>query len=154
MALNQNQFALIPIQGMMDLRFNPAVISAQIDTSSAGGLVAGQPVKMVDSAGGVPKVVECAADTDDVYGFLVYDLKQTVFAIGAPVEVACMRDNVMFMTASAAIARNAQVEIVLSGVKVATAASGKRIVGRALDKAAANGDVIRVTIDLPGGLVP
>ena len=154
MALNQNQFALIPIQGLMDLRFNPAVISAQIDTSSAGGLVPGQAVKMVDSAGGVPKVVECAADTDDVYGFLVYDIKQATFAIGARVEVAAMRDNVMYMTASAAITRNAQVEIVVASSKVATAASGKRIVGRALDKAAADGDLIRVTIDLPGGLVP
>lgn len=150
--LQQNQFALAPIQGMADLRFNANTISAQVDSSSAGGLVPGQPVKLVDSAGGVPKVVECAADSDDVYGFIQYDIKSQVFDAGARVELSAMRDNVMYMTASAAIARGAPVAIVLSGVKVVTASTGQMIVGRAYDKAAANGDLIRVTIDLPGAL--
>lgn len=150
MSLSINQFAMSPVQGQMDLRFNPGVISGQIDTTSAGSLIPGQPVKMVDSAGGVPKFVECAADTDDVYGFITYDIKSQLFNAGDRVEVAAMRDNVMYMTASAAIARNAKVMIVVSGSKVATATTGKTIVGRALDKASLNGDLIRVTIDLPG----
>lgn len=150
MSLNISQFGQSTVQGAMDLAINPSIISGEIDVSSAGNLVAGQSVKMVDSVGGVPKFVECAADTDDVYGFLVYDIKTKLFNAYSRVEVAAMRNSVMYMTASAAIARNAKVMIVVSGSKVATATSGKTIVGRALDKAAADGDLIRVTIDLPG----
>ncbi len=149
MSQNINQFSQSPIQGMMSLLLNKTV-SGQVDTSSGGGLIPGQSVKMVDSAGGVPKFVECAADTDDVYGFIVYDIKSQTFGVGDRIEVAAMRNDVMYMTASAAIARNAKVMIVVAGSQVATATSGKIIVGRAFDKAAALGDLIRVTIDLPG----
>lgn len=154
MAISQNQFAQTEVQGVVDMRFSPNIISAQIDTTSGGGLLPGQAVKIVDSAGGIPKVVEAAADTDDVFGFLTYDMRRATFAVGDKVEIAFFRGTIMYMTASAAIARGAQVEIVVASKKVATAASGKRIVGRALDKAAADGDLIRVIVDLPGALVP
>lgn len=150
MALNQNQFTQATVQGQMDLKFQPSVLSCQIDTTSAGALPAGQAVKIVDSAGGIPKVVECAADTDDVFGFLIYDMRRATFEVGDKVEVAALRGNVMYMTASAAIARNAKVAIVVASDKVVTATTTKVVVGRALDKAAADGDLIRVVIDLPG----
>lgn len=145
-----NQFAQAPVQGMMDLRFNPGVVAAEIDVTEAGQLVPGQAVKVVDTAGGVPKVIACTADSDDVFGFILYDIKSRVFVAGDMCELAAMRDNVMYMTASAAIARNAQVTIVIGSKKVATATGGDRIVGRAYDKATADGQLIRVTIDLPG----
>lgn len=145
-----NQFLQAPLQGMTDLRFNGQTISGEVDVSSAGGLVAGQAVKMIDSQGGVPKFVECAADTDDVYGFINYDIKSQVFNALSRVEVSAMRNNVMYMTANAAIARNAKVMVVIASNTVATATTGKTIVGRAFDKALLNGDLIRVTIDLPG----
>ncbi len=150
--LNQNQFAQIPVQGMLDLRMNPNTMSAQVDSSESGTLVPGQAVKMVDSAGGVPKVVACAADEDDVFGFINYDLKDASFVAGDRLELSVLSGNVMFMTASAAIARNAEVMIVVSGSKVATVTSTNRIVGRALDKASADGDLIRVAIMLPGSI--
>lgn len=150
MAQLQNQFSQAPVQGEMDLLHNPAVLSAQVDSTSAGGLVPGQAVKMVDSSGGLPKVVECALNSDDVFGFIAYDVKSSSYSTPDKLELASMRDNVMYMTASAAISRNAQVAIVVSGSKVVTATSGMRIVGRALDKASADGDLIRVMIDLPG----
>ncbi len=150
MTLNINQFAQTPIQGMLDLHFNGQTISAQLDSTSAGSLLPGQAVKVVDSAGGVPKVVECAADTDDVFGFINYDIKSKLFNAGDRVELSAMRNNVMYMTASAAIARNAKVMVVIASTKVATATTGKTIIGRAFDKALADGDLIRVTVDLPG----
>lgn len=151
MALNQNQFAMSVVQGQMDLRFNPSVIAARIDATSAGNVAPGTPMKIVSkTTAGVPNVVECAADTDDVFGFVSYNLKNQNFDAGDLVDLAAMRDNVMYLTASAAIASNAKVMIVVSGVKVATATSGKTIVGRALDGAAAAGQLIRVYIDLPG----
>lgn len=151
-AVSQNTFAQAPIQGLLDMRFNPNTLPVQIDSSSAGSLVPAQAVKMVDSAGGEPKVVECTADTDDVYGFINYDQKSRSFEPYDKAEISALRGNIMYMVASGAISRNAQVMIVVASTKVATATSGKRVVGRALDKAAADGDVIRVVIDLPGAL--
>ena len=147
-----NQFIQSPEQGQLDLKFNPNSISCQVDVSSAGSLLPGQAVKMVDSVGGVPKVVECAADEDDVFGFINYDIKSKSFSALDKVEISAFAGNVMFMTASAAIARNAEVMIVVASKKVALATLANRIVGRALDKATADGQLIRVYINLPGNL--
>lgn len=147
MALNINQFSQSAIQGMLDLKFGGAVVAAQVDTSSAGNLVPGQSVKVVDSSGGVPKVVECAADSDEVWGFLCYDQVQPDFDAFDMCMVALVNGGAcMFMTASAAIARNAVITPVISGVKVKTSAGGGRDSGRAYDKAAADGDLIRVIL--------
>lgn len=148
--LGPNLFSQITVQGVLDLRFNGQTVSGEIDATSGGGLIPGQAVKMVDSLNGVPKFVECAAATDDVYGFINYNIKNQTFGVGDYVEVSAMRNNVMYMTASAAIARNAKVMIVVSGSKVATATTSNTIIGRAFDKAVNAGDLIRVTIDLPG----
>jgi hypothetical protein len=147
-----NQFSQTPVVGQMDLRFNPGVVSCILDSTSAGNLLPGQPVKVVDGYGGTPHVVECAANSDDVFGFIAYSIKDQVFNAGMKLEIAAMRDNVMYMQASAAIARNAQVAIVigLTDPLVVTATAGMTIVGRAYDKALAAGSVIRVQIDLPG----
>jgi hypothetical protein len=151
MALNISQFAMSTVQGAIDLTVGVrSVLSAQIGSGSAGGLVAGQAVKLVNSAGGIPDVVECAADTDDVFGFIAYSIKDQAFAALDKAEIAFGRGAVMYMTASAAIAPGDKVMIVVASKKVAIATSGKTIVGRALDKAAADGDLIRVMIDLPG----
>lgn len=152
MVLNQNQFQQSPVQGQLDLLVSSSTIACQIDSSSAGNLVPGQAMKMVDSAGGVPKIVEAAADTDDIFCFLNFNQKDQDFDAYDAVEVSYFKSNVMYMTASAAIARNAEVMVVIASKKVATATSGKRIVGRALDKASADGDLIRVLINLPGAL--
>lgn len=153
-ALNQNQFALQPIQGELDLRFNAQTIAVAIDTSSVGGLLPGQPVKVVDSVGGVPKVVECAANSDDVFGFINYNIKNKLFNAGDAAEISAFRGNVMYMTASGAIARNGKVAVAISlaAPTVVAATSGMMIVGRAFDKAVNVGDLIRVEIDLPGAL--
>jgi hypothetical protein len=147
MTLNINQFNQSAIQGMTDLRFGGAVVSAQIDVSSGGSLPPGQAVKVVDSLGGVPKVVECAADSDEVFGFIVYDQIHPTFDAYDPCNIALVNGGAcMFMTASAAIARNAVVTIVVASDKVKTAAGGGRDVGRAYDKASADGDLIRVLL--------
>ena len=156
MAQLQNQLVQSPVLGAMDLRFNSNNISVEIDVSSAGGLVPGQPVKMVDSAGGVPKVVECAADSDDVFGFLIFDLKSSVYNALDKAEIALVNGaGVMYMNSNAAIARDAQLAIVSGtpgNVQTAVALSGKTIIGRAFDKATAANQLIRV-IMLPAKAV-
>jgi len=154
MALNINQFALQAIQGMVDLKVGPSnLIAVDIDSSSAGGLVPGQAVKIVNVAGGIPNVVECALNSDDVFGFIVYDIKNQTFSAGDKATVAFARGTAVYMTASAAIVPNAKVAIVIASNKIVTATTGMMVVGRALDKASADGDLIRVIVDLPGAVV-
>lgn len=146
----QNQFSQSAVKGLLDLRFNPSVMSCQVDASELGSLVPGQAVTMVDSADGIPKIIAAADDEADVFGFIVYDVKSDVYVAGDRCEVAFASGNVMYMLSDAAIARYAQVMPVISGVEVATATLGdKAIIGRALDKASAGGQLIRVLIDLP-----
>ena len=155
MALNISQFAQSVVQGVLDLSVGVrSVLSAQISSTSAGGLVAGQSVKLVDASGGIPDVVECASDADDVFGFIAYDIKDQSFDGLMKAEIAFGRGAVMYMTASEAIIPGAEVMVVIASKKVAVATEGKRVIGRALDKAAGDGSLIRVMIDLPGALVP
>lgn len=148
--LQLNQFNQIPVQGQLDLHFNPQTISCEVDSSELGSLVPGQAVKMVDSDGGVPKVVAAALNSDDIFGFINYNLKDKTYVAGEAVELSFFKGNVMQMTASAAIARNAKVAVVIADKEVVTASGGMTIVGRALDKATAADQLIRVIIDLPG----
>lgn len=150
MTLNINQFAQSPVKGMLDLKFNPETIVCRVSDSEVTALVPGQAVKISDVAGGIPVVTAVAADTDDVYGFVNYNIKNQSFAAGVEVEISFFRGNVMYMEASAAMARNAQVAVVVAGQKIVTAGAGQRIVGRLIDKASADGDLVRVVIDLPG----
>lgn len=153
---SQNVFNMSPIQGQMDLRFNPAVLSGFIDASSAGGLVPGQAVKAVSKTGSafgaLPiALVEIAAITDDIFGILIYNIKNQTFGANMAVEVAAMRDNVIYLTSGAAIATNAKVQMVLATPgQVITQTGSNRVVGRALDGASGSGQLIRVMIDLPG----
>lgn len=145
-----NQFSQAPVKGQMDLRFNMNVVSCRVKSDESSALVHGQSVKIVDLADGVPTVTAVAADTDDVFGFVSYSNKDQSFAAGDMLEIAALRGNVMYMEASAAIARWARVAVVVSGSKVVTASGTKTVIGRAYDKAATSGDLIRVVIDLPG----
>lgn len=153
--LNPNQFSQIPYLGMIDLRFPPNTVSVIIDVSQSGGLTAGAAVKIVDSAGGVPKVVGCSADNDQVLGFINFDIKTVSFTAGMPAEIS-MAGNCMYLYSTTAIARGLQVCLTLStngGVAAATGSSAKRIVGWAYDKAPASGYLIRVMLKTPSYLL-
>lgn len=148
---NPNQFAMAPYLGMIDMRFPYNSISVLIDASQSSSLLAGSAVKMVDSIGGVPKVVGCSADSDEVLGFINYDIKTVAFAPGMPAEIS-MAGNVMYLYATAAISRGVQVVLDLStvgGVQSSSGLSGDNIVGWAFDKASAGGQLIRVFLKTP-----
>lgn len=148
---SQNQFTISEILGMLDMRFNPNSVAVQIASTQEGSLYAGQAVKIVDSAGGVPKVIACAADSDSVLGFLNYNIKNAAYLAGDAAEIS-MAQNVMFLRATAAIARGAQVALDLTtigGVKPVSGSGGENIVGWAFDKAVSAGDLIRVMLTTP-----
>lgn len=148
--LNQNQFKQLPVQGQLDLAPGGASSTLAARVAAGSTLIPGQAVTIVDIAGEIPVVAAVAADTDDIFGLAEYDIKNQSLIEGKIVNLSRGRLNIMYMTASAAIAPYARVMVVVASKKVATATSGKRIIGYALDKASADGDLIRVQIDLPG----
>lgn len=155
--VSSNQFAQAPYLGMIDLRFPYNSVSVLVDASQASALYSGSAVKMVDSIGGVPKVIGCSALSDSVLGFINFDIKTVQFVAGVPAEIS-MDGNVMYLYATAAIARGEQVVLDLStngGVQSSAGKSGDTIVGWAFDKATAPGQLIRVFLKTPSfSLVP
>lgn len=152
---NPNQFAQAPFLGMIAELTESINFPAQIGPAQSGSLLAGCFVKMVDSAGGVPKVVAASADSDDVWGAIIYNIKNASYAAGAVCQVA-MEGSFMWLTATAAIARGAQVALdyaTSGGVKPISGSGGERIVGRAFDKATVAGQLIRVLIKTPSSSV-
>ena len=148
MSINPNQFAMETVQGQSDLGFHGSVITAEVSASQATALVAGQAVKLEDSAGGLPKVLSLAASSEAAFGVVLRNLKDSTFPANARVEIA-LEGSVVYMTAAAAIARGAKVEFVQASNKVTTAAGTNPVLGFALDKAAADTDLIRVYILTP-----
>lgn len=149
-----NQFAQTAEQGFLDLQSGMNnIIECQVSASESGSLIAGEAVKMEDSAGGLPKVLALTANTDATFGFVVYNGKDTSFEAKESLSVA-IKGTVMWMVAGAAIARGAAVEVVYTTKKVITSAGINPRVGFALDKAAADGDLIRVYVETPAVVQP
>lgn len=146
-SMNPNQFAQKSLLGMLDQMMNYNTVPVEVDSSESGEIFAGMAVKIVDSKGGVPKVVKCSADSDEVFGFVNYSIKDQKFTAGMRMEVS-QAGNVMYLYATTAIARGARVTLnVVSpgGVAELVGSSGDRIVGFAFDKGAV-GDLIRVKL--------
>lgn len=153
--LSQNQFTESSFLGMVDQRFNYNTSEVEIDLSQSGSLYPGQAVKIVDSADGIPKVIGCAANSDVVFGFINFDIKTQIYVAGDRAEIS-QSGNVIYLYATGAIARGAQVTLDLStkgGVGQLVGSSGASIVGYAYDKASAAGQLIRVKVAAPSYLV-
>lgn len=142
-----NQFSQTPVKGQLDLAFNHNTISCVIKSDYSGAKIpSGTAVKLVDVDSKRIVVEPIAADTDKVFGFINYNMKDDGYEANDAVEVSGA-DNVMYMEAGAAIARGAEVMPVVTGAKVITATVGdKAIAGYALDKAGADEDLIRVVV--------
>lgn len=153
MTVNQNQFQQSVVKGQLDLRMSPSVLSCRVKSDEAAPLVPGQAVTVVDSGGGTPEVTAATGAGDDIFGFVSYNPKQASYSAGEALEIVFGHGSVQYMEASAAVARNAEVAIVVTDQKVKTAVATERVVGRALDKASADGDLIRVIVNLPGAVL-
>ena len=141
-----NQFRLSTEKGTLDQAINVNILPCKIDPASVADFSGSNAfaVKLVDVAGSGIIVDKATAITDSILGFVVYSTKTNSPVAGDYIRVASTQ-SVMFMEASAAIARGADLEINLTGDKVATQATGTSI-GTALDKVAADGDLVRVLI--------
>lgn len=148
MTQSQNQFAQTAEKGTVDLDGLPTnVLSCQVSFSELSDIVDGQAIKIEDSAGGVPKVLALDALTDNIDGYVVKTQKQSTYVAGDRLQVA-IDGTVMVMEANGAIARRGEVEVAGLGTtaKVAPALGTNTKGGIALDKASADGDLIRVYI--------
>jgi hypothetical protein len=150
MALNINQFAQTAEVGYLDLQTGlNNVLTCIHKAGESTALVPGQAVKLVDSYTAIP-AVEDSAISEVAFGVVVNNLKDVDFPAEARLEVARV-GTVMFMKASAAIARGANVQYDPTTNKVATKASTNGILGQALDKASGDNAIIRVTINPASG---
>ena len=96
-------------------------------------------------------MIGCAANTDEVLGFINFDIKSVAFVAGSMCEIS-MSGNVIYLYAATAISRGAEVILALpsSGAVQALIGSGAaNKVGWAFDKATAPGALIRVFLKTP-----
>lgn len=153
--LSQNAFAQSPYLATLDQSFNYNTRSVQIDNSATGIIYAGCAVKIIASSqgpGGVPKVVPCTADTDEVYGFIIFNFKDVAYVPGSFCEIS-QNGNVQYLYATGAISPGQLVTVDLhtnGGVAASTAPNN--IVGNAMDQATAAGQLIRVNVTCPSYL--
>jgi len=148
MGQNPNQFSQNAEVGDIDLQGGASNVMSVLAAAGTATLPAGTAVKMADVAGKMPQVTKTTADADEVLGFVVHNFKKGSYEAGEALEIA-IKGTIMYMTAGAAIARGAEVEYDVSEEKVITEAGTNPKVGWALDKAAADGDLIRVYIETP-----
>lgn len=151
-----NQFAETMQVGMTDLRLNYNTIAVQFDPAGSGELRSGAAVKWSIVEGGIPMVVPCTGEDDDICGFVNFNFKDVKYIPGDTLEMS-MKGNVMYLMATEPINRGLNLTSLpaavpggtTGGVRVAPAASGYPICGIALDTAAQSGKLIRVLIEAP-----
>lgn len=144
MAQTSNQFSLTLNKGSLTLDPNWDSFNCVVSGTEAGTLVPGQAVVLVDEAAARLPVAAAAATTDDIFGFIPYNVKTNEYVAEDNIKIA-KRNDVIVLEAGAAIARGADLEAVITGSKVQTQATGT-VIGKALDKATADGDLIRVLL--------
>ena len=142
---NVNQFSQTHEKGHIDTKIGGVIIPCKL----TGPAKAGASVKLVDSASKEIEVVEVATQADVAFGVIVRDYKKSSYVAGDFVEVL-VKDGIMRCEASEAIARGAEVSYVITGQKVESADATECVIGTALDKASADGDLIRVLINCQG----
>lgn len=114
-SLSQNQFSQSSYLGMVDQAFDYNTLVCQVDASQSGSIVAGAAVKFATTAGGVPKVVACTAEADQLAGFVNFSIKDQSFVAGQALSIS-MAGNVLYLYAALAINRGNQVVSLPSGV--------------------------------------
>lgn len=149
--LSQNAFVQGPVVGLVDMPYDYSTFSAMIDVTAGTAVYSpGTAMKIVaNTSGGVPKVIACSANSDEVFGLINYNLKNVTYGISDRVELS-MSGNVMWLYATAAITQGAQVCLdVSSPGAVQPTGNSSKVVGFALDGAAASGALIRVVLRNP-----
>lgn len=134
------------IKGRKVLPANTESFSGMIDSSVEGSVVPGTPMKIVATSAKLPHFAPCTSDSDNIIGFLEWNVIRSAYVAGTPCQVS-PDTNVMYMEASGSI--NAGVNVAMdsySNITVKAAGAGDKIIGYALESATAAGQLIRVKI--------
>ena len=136
-------------KGMLDLGLNWELIDCRIDPASVADFTNANAFafKIVSAAGRSIIVDLATVATDKIFGFVPYEVRKNTYAAGDFIRLG-RNSVIMKMEASAAIVRGATLEILPAGNKVVTKTTGS-VVGLALDNATADGDLLRVEINIP-----
>ena len=142
-----NTFRLENEKGFVEFASEDQIYSCTVLSNQGAITFAGQPYFIVPTVVGEQIIVtHSTVVTQPTFGFQIQDVKRDQKTGGDQIRIATS-GAVVTMEASGAIDRGADLEIVPTGIKVAVAATGNaQIIGISLDRALANGDLIRVRI--------
>lgn len=140
-----NQFAISNEKGSLTLLQNNNVFDGLVSASEAGTLAPGAGLVITDVAGKKTRFELATAATDEIFGFVPFDIRVSSYVANDAVKAAS-NDCVMIMEASAAFASGAKLQFDPATLKVATQTGSNTIIGIALEKSAADGDLIPVFI--------
>lgn len=150
--MNLNQFAMGAEHGMLDLTTNPnpAVMTARFHAIEGGAHVEpGEGVVLTDLGAddtpGPPIVQQRAAAGEAIMGVVILSTKENLRGDTDLVEIAGF-GAVVWMRASAALARGAAVTLTVATPGYVEAVGGNELFGRLLDKASAADELVRVLI--------
>lgn len=125
------------------------VVSAMIDESVSEKVYVGQAMKLVSNADGIPQIAPIAADTDEVFGYVVHENSRSAYSAKEVCEIA--QKGGRYLVARGAISAGAQLISVADEVGVLAAATGSssaKIVGYAYDSAV-DGQKFGAVLDVP-----
>lgn len=156
---NLNQFQLQHSVGDLDLNYfgGMNVVSVLFNPTDTTHTVApGVGVKLTDLgssdiAGGVPIVALRSAATDSIFGIRIRNTKAASTAYNNVMEIAIL-NSVVYMKATAAFLRGAKLTLDTAQDGYVKAKGTDTLVGIALDKASAVGDLVRVWVKAEGYL--
>lgn len=156
MSVNLNDFSISPAVGDVDLAHSTgeSIISVRFGyEETAGDIEAGEGVILSDLGAndtpGAPIVAIRASEIVPIYGVKIRSTKKAKVEGGDVFEIA-KRGAVVRFKAAAAIARGSAVTLTLATPGQVKAVSTKTPLGITLDKAAAEGDIIRVELTCDG----
>ena len=151
MTQNLNQFSQSAERGQISLLGAEGfVVSAIIDSSETGTILAGDAVEIITTSKGIPKVKKLANAGNAVFGFAIYNPVKNANVAGDRIEVM-ITGGVMYMIASEAINAGVDVEYDITTGKIApyvvdSGITPNTIVGKTIDYASGNNILTRVYI--------
>jgi hypothetical protein len=139
-----NQFGQKGLKGVVAAVPNPVTLSVVLVPVTGTTLYAGDAVKL--ASGASPMIlVDLAASTDPVFGYVIRNQKKSSFLAGDALEIA-LANSVIVLEAYGAINRGQQIEWYAAGHQVKANAGTNPVSGTVLDQSAATGDLIRVLV--------
>ena len=156
MSVNLNDFSISPAVGDVDLAHSTgeSIISVRFGyEETAGDVEAGEGVILADLGAndtpGAPIVAIRASEIVPIYGVKIRNTKKAKVE-GGDVFVIAKRGAVVRVKAAGALARGTEVTLTLATPGQVKAVSTKTPLGITLDKAAAEGDIVRVELTCDG----